>query len=344
LTTKALAGFNQFANRVIAGCESYNAPSKVLIVVNIEAENIVSPSRLKIFHEIAKCGSIRAASEVLGVAPSSVSRQVALLEHEMGTSLLERTSSGVNLTHAGKMVANYARSVVLGYDSLRSDLDDARGRRRKLIRLALVESVLTSGPISAITEFRRRFDTVVFQIEVMPAPKVIECVKRDECDIGITFCPIADPSIVSIMKFPEPIGLVMPKDHALAGRLSVGLADLAELPLALPATGFSVRQILDEVCASTGMVLEPVMVSNAFESLRNFVLCGGGGAVLPWRAGQGNDSRLVNIPIAEPRLRSGWLEVMTQRNRRLPRVTTLFLEMLELGLQSRPVDTSASAP
>jgi DNA-binding transcriptional LysR family regulator len=300
----------------------------------------MSTVRLRIFHEIAKAGSIRAASEVLGVAPSSVSRQVMVLEHEMGTALLERSASGVKLTHAGKMVANYARSVVLGYDSLRSDLDDIRGRRRKLIRLALVESVLISGPISAITEFRRRFDTVFFQIAVMPAPKVIECVKRDECDIGITFCPRPDPGIVSVMKFAEPISLVVQHEHPLAQRRSISLSDLSDIPLALPARDFSVRQIFDEACAEAGIDFDPVMVSNAFESLRNFVICGGGGAILPWRAGHGSDVRLANIPIDGERLRTSWLEVMTQRNRRLPRVTSLFLETLAMGLRNRSLDAA----
>ncbi len=61
--------------------------------------------------------SIRKASELLDIAPSSVSRKVALLEQQIGTVLLERTSSGVRLTHAGVLVADYARSVVLDYDS-----------------------------------------------------------------------------------------------------------------------------------------------------------------------------------------------------------------------------------
>lgn len=241
----------------------------------------MSTVRLRIFHEIAKAGSIRAASEVLGVAPSSVSRQVMVLEHEMGTALLERSTSGVKLTDAGKMVANYARSVVLGYDSLRSDLDDIRGRRRKLIRLALVESVLISGPISAITEFRRRFDTVFFQIEVMPAPKVIECVKRDECEIGITFCPRPDPGIVSVLKFAEPIRLVVKHEHPLGQRRSVSLTDLSDIPLALPARDLSVRQIFDEACA-TAPLMQKLASRSSIETSWPPRTLGGAAAGVHW--------------------------------------------------------------
>ncbi len=62
------------------------------------------PGELRAFHVVAQTGSIRKASEALDVAPSSVSRKIALIEHQIGTTLLERTAAGVVLTHAGRMV------------------------------------------------------------------------------------------------------------------------------------------------------------------------------------------------------------------------------------------------
>ena len=53
------------------------------------------PSELRAFHTVAQSGSIRKASEILNISPSSVSRRVALLEHEIGTALLDPTSATV---------------------------------------------------------------------------------------------------------------------------------------------------------------------------------------------------------------------------------------------------------
>ncbi len=61
------------------------------------------PSELRAFYAVAQSGSIRKASELLDIAPSSVSRKVAVLEQQIGTVLLERTSIGVRLTHAGSL-------------------------------------------------------------------------------------------------------------------------------------------------------------------------------------------------------------------------------------------------
>src|ERR1700757_3505003 len=96
------------------------------------------PGALRFFYEVSQTGSIRKASESLGVAPSSVSRQIAVLERQLGTRLFARSSEGVELTHAGKMVADFARVVLLDYDALRADLDDLRGVRRALVRVVVV--------------------------------------------------------------------------------------------------------------------------------------------------------------------------------------------------------------
>jgi DNA-binding transcriptional LysR family regulator len=89
---------------------------------------------MRAFYEVVCTGSIRRASERLNTSPSSVSRQIALLEHEIGTALFDREATGMTPTHAGRLVAEYARSVVLDYDGLRADLNDLKGDRRALRR------------------------------------------------------------------------------------------------------------------------------------------------------------------------------------------------------------------
>src|SRR6202044_3357734 len=120
------------------------------------------PGPLRAFHEAVQAGSIRKASERLGLAPSSVSRQIAVLEALMGTSLFNRSLGGVVLTHAGALVAEYAQSAVMDFDTLRLDLDDLKGSRG-LIRVAMVESIASDGPVKAASAFRKTFKGVAFE-------------------------------------------------------------------------------------------------------------------------------------------------------------------------------------
>jgi DNA-binding transcriptional LysR family regulator len=290
------------------------------------------PSELRAFHAVAQSGSIRKAAEVLAVAPSSVSRKVSLLEHQIGTTLLQRTSTGVALTHAGAMVAEYARSVVLDYDSLRADLNDARGSRHKMVRLETVESIVSGGLIDAVANFRARFDSVLFRITIVPAPKVVEDVQRGECDVGITFCCPPQPDVLTLTSVPEPIILAVSKTHPLANAGKAALQDLKGIPLALPDVTFGVRRIFDRAIQEAGLArdITPVVNSNSFEALRDFVRCDAGAAILPYRAmlRESTYNWLHAVSLDHPSLADTTIDVIALRKHKLPRVVTSFIEVL----------------
>ncbi len=290
---------------------------------------------LRAFEETARAGSIRKASQSLGLAPSSVSRSVAVLEHEMGTRLLERRAGGVALTHAGELVAAYARSVLLDYDSLRADLDDVRGTQRRLVRIVLVESVASYGPIGAIAKFTEKYRSVSFQLRLVPAPRVVEAVRQDQCEIGLAFCAEAAPDITILARVPEPIMLAVPIGIELAG--TADLRAIAGLRLALPDTDFGIRRIFDRACARAGVQIAPVLTSNVFETLRDFVRCGAGAAILPMRAiaRAALAGELRAIALDDPPFRDATIDVVVLRKRRLPRVVKAFADILIAQIQSQ---------
>ncbi len=300
------------------------------------ARIVMFPRELRAFHAVAQMGSIRKASEFLNVSPSSISRIVALLEHEIGTVLIDRTSAGVSLTHAGKLVAEYARSVVLDYDSLRSDLNDARGSRRKLLRLESVESIVSGGLMEAVAAFRAKFDSVAFRVTIVPAPQVVDDVQRGECDLGLTFCCPPQTEVIKLASVSEPIIVVVPNDHPLAGSTSLTLQDLRATPLALPDVTFGVRRIFDRAVHEAGLAeeLSPTVSSNSFEALRDFVRCGAGVAVLPYRAvlRESTHKWLKAIPIDHPVFTKTTIDVIALRKHRLPKVVNAFIEQLVLTL------------
>lgn len=290
------------------------------------------PFELRSLHVVAKTGSIRKASDALGVAPSSVSRKIALLEHRIGTRLLERTAYGVVLTHAGTLVAEYARNVVLDYESLRADLNDWKGNRRRLVGLAVVESALFAGLVDAVAAFRAKFPEVSFRLNTKPAPEVVDEVKRGACDLGLTFCCTPQPDIVTVARIPEPIVLAVPNDHPFAGAASVQLSDLKGLMLGLPESTFGVRRVLDRACHDSGLgaALSPAFTSNSFEALRTFVEQGAGVAVLPRRAvlGAGQVRPLKGVPIAHELLTDTTIDIVILQRRRTPRVISDFIQQL----------------
>lgn len=292
------------------------------------------PDPLRVFYEAGRHGSIRKASDNLGLAPSSVSRQVAILERQVGTKLFERSENGVTLTHAGQLVANFARTVLLDYDSLRSDLDDLKGRRRSLIRIAAVESVVAVNPIAAIAAFRSRFDGVSFRLRMMAASEVVNAVKAGEVDIGATFCPKPDFELMTIMRIPEPVIAATPIHHPLASRESISLPELAQFSIALPEANFGVRQFFDQACHACGLSLTPTLSSNSFEALREFARCGAGISILPKGALLLSQSEYVKaISLESEYLSETYVEFLALRNRRHSNVLKQFIADLKKTIE-----------
>lgn len=285
------------------------------------------PGSLRTFHAVVKAGSITRAAKNLGLAASSVSRQIAIIERQIGTTLLERSPNGVDLTYAGALVAEYAARALADFDNLRAELNDTRGTRRS-IRLAIVESAAAGGITEAIASFRADYPMVSFIVHMMPAPAVVDAIKSRDCEVGITFSTIKDSAITNIATVSEPVVMMLPKDHILAGRNSVALKEIASLPVALPERGFAVRDTFEEVCIAEGVHFSPVLESNTFEVMREFVRCGGGAAILPYRAAIKNRAESPVLTITAPALQAATLNLIALRQYRTPRIVGRFIGRL----------------
>jgi DNA-binding transcriptional LysR family regulator len=289
------------------------------------------PGGLRAFHEAVRAGSIRGASESLNLAPSSVSRQIQLLEHQMGAPLFDRSAGGVVPTHAGKLVAEFARSVLLDYDSLRADINEKRGIRRGFIRMAAVESTISERAVFAITAFRERFPEVSFRLRMLPAAKVIEAVKLGEVDLGVTFCAPPDTALTLLARFSEPVVLAVSPNHDWAHRTSVRMAELQLIPLGLPEQTFGVRRIIDAAAQAAGIELQPALTSDSFEALRGFARQGGGGSLLPRLSiePERKANILKSILIDVPALNETTADVIVLKSRRPGRLLKLFFDEIE---------------
>src|ERR1700751_3317876 len=78
--------------------------------------------RLRMLHEFAARGSIARTAEALGYTPSAVSQQLAVLEREAGTPLLDRTARSAGLTDAGRRLASYAERILAMVEEAEADL------------------------------------------------------------------------------------------------------------------------------------------------------------------------------------------------------------------------------
>ena len=140
---------------------------------------------LRYFFEAARAGSIRQAAEHIHVAPSAISRQIAKLEHEFGSPLLERHSNGVRLTPAGKLLAGQLQLTVRDLARVRSQIDELKGLRRGEVGIYCIEGLVDTYLPRAIAEFHQQYPDITFNITVASTDQIIERLLADETDIGI---------------------------------------------------------------------------------------------------------------------------------------------------------------
>lgn len=286
------------------------------------------PDPIRAFLLVVQTGSVRKASERLGLAPSSVSRQIAILERQIGSALFQRSLNRLTVTHAGALVADYAEGVVTGFDALRSDINDMRGSQR-LITVAMVESVVSSGPAEAVRQFRAIHPGVSFDFHVLPAPQVTSAVRSGDCDIGIAFCCPASSDIRIVSRVSEPL-ILLGRPGLVASDTKIALSLLTDHSVAMPKSTFGIRQIFEQACAEQNLAIKPALETNSFEALRDFVRAGAGVAIVPLRAAIREQQRGVAwcYRIDHPAFVGSTLDLIVTTGQRLPRLNRIFLNLL----------------
>jgi len=208
---------------------------------------------LRYFLESACLGSIRKAAERLHVAPSAVSRQIAMLEADYGLPLFERLATGMRLTEAGEVFARQARATLRDFERLQSEIDDFQQLRRGTVRIVTVWAPAASIIFEAIAEFSLEYPGIEFDVEVIGGAEIIAAVTNEECDIAIGFEPSPHLAVEEMASLRDPIVAVMHPDHPLASHRALTLRQIANHPVALPDLSTITRALLDQALASRGI-------------------------------------------------------------------------------------------
>ena len=105
--------------------------------------------QLRTFMHVADLGSLSRAAERLHLSQPALSRQIKLLEEEVGEALLKRTGRGVEITEAGQVLAGRASRILSEMERLHADMADYKGRIRGQVVLGLPPSagLFVGGPL-----------------------------------------------------------------------------------------------------------------------------------------------------------------------------------------------------
>lgn len=186
--------------------------------------------RLRFLREFEERGTLAAVAAALGYSPSTVSQQLALLEKDAGTPLLEKAGRGVRLNDAGRLLARHARVLLSAAEAAEADLAALAGDVRGTVRAGGLQSAARRLLVPAVARMRAdrpRVRVEIFELELelaLPGLRLgtVDLVIGDEYDghprprpAGMRFSVLLE----------EPIKVVLPAEHPLAasgGPVAIG--------------------------------------------------------------------------------------------------------------------------
>lgn len=277
--------------------------------------------RLRLLREVALRGTIAGAARSLGLTASAVSQQLAVLEREAGTALLERSPRGVLLTGAGRALCERAAQVLDVLAAARADLDRLTGSLTGPVSIAAVASAAAAVVSPAEQRLRESGPGIAPTVVVAEPTRSLELLAADDVDIAIVdeydYVPLALPDhLVAIDLCVEPLVLVTARD---AAPVPASITALAEQDWVMPpetaACGVAVRS----ACRAAGFEPRVRWDTDDMLLLVRAVAAGHGVAVLPRMA--------VPVDVAPVRIATLDAPVLRRTLRAIVRA----------GSQSRPV-------
>ena len=298
---------------------------------------MISATALRYFAEVVHSGSIRGAAERLYVAPSAISRQIALLEEALGASLLERGRgrSALRLTAAGEILLRHARATDNELQRVQSDIEALKGLRKGHVRLGLPESLIRDFIPEFLVDFSSRFPGISYGVHVAGTPRLLDLLTTDELDLCLSFNAATNPDITVLFERLLPVQVLVARGHPLAKREFLRLGDCADYGLALPDVTISAKRLYDEMFAKAKIRPRMVLESNSYELLRSVSSAGLAISLLNTCLNYKPrpDDGFRYIPLRDPRVRPQRFALCVRNGRDLPIAVLTFLDQIRAALE-----------
>jgi DNA-binding transcriptional LysR family regulator len=186
--------------------------------------------RLRAFALVMDLGSISAAASVQGYTQSAVSQQLAALEREVGTPLVDRSQRPLRSTRAGALLRPHVERVLAALGGAEAAVEDLRGGTAR-IRLAAFPSALSSFVPAAMRDLRRKHSQLVVEVAQLETREAVERLRGGGADLAVVhYMPgIAVPETADLQRrrlVLDHLYIVVPAGHRLARRDAVSLTDL----------------------------------------------------------------------------------------------------------------------
>ena len=240
--------------------------------------------QLEILQAIAETGSFTACGRKLHVSQSAISRQILLLEDELGEPLFLRVGRQVRMTPAAESLVQLGQRVFLDVRETVGAITDRTRDLRGTLRLSGGMTVCLYVFPPLLKQLRRVHPHLDVRLTVALAGRSVQEIRGGRVDAGLLTLPVEETDLVTVPALREELLLVTAPTHQLAKRRKVLARDLAGLPFVLFELGSATRKVIDHFFASQNIEPTIVMDTENVEIIKAMVKTGLGVGIVPYQA------------------------------------------------------------
>lgn len=264
--------------------------------------------QLRYFVAAAEEMSMSRAALRVHVSQPALSRQIALLEEEIGVPLFDRVRKRIHLTEAGGFFLAKARQILCDAESGVQQVREQFGGVRRTLRLGFIGPFLDDLVAPAVREFQQRHPNSRVSLFDLPPSAQIERLRQDELDVAILGnLDERDRELFTVKRLSRHrMAAVLPEGHALAGRSSIKLAALKQEEwISLSNTFFPGRRdFLTDCCRQAGFLPRITAEPDSLPLMLATIATTGGVGLIPAHARKLPHSGCVILPLASPAIQT----------------------------------------
>ena len=240
--------------------------------------------QLEILQAIAETGSFTACGRKLHVSQSAISRQVLLLEEELGEPLFLRVGRQVRMTQAAETLVQLGQRVFQDVRETVGAITDRTRELRGTLRLSGGMTVCLYVFPPLLKHLRRVHPRLDVRLIVATAGRSVQEIRAGHVDAGLLTLPVEESDLVTVPVLREELLLVTMPTHPLAKQRKVAPADLAGEPFVMFESGSATRHVIDRFFVGENIEPTVVMDTENVEIIKAMVKTGLGISIVPYQA------------------------------------------------------------
>lgn len=247
---------------------------------------MIDVKRLRILREVAEQGSFSAAADSLHLTQSAVSQQIAALERETGAVLIDRNRGHLRLTDPGAALVGHAEAVLARLGEAERELQEIAGLRSGRVRVVSFPTAGATLVIKAVAGFRKKHPKVDLRLTEGEPEQSVPQLRAGEHDLALVYdyanVPLAeDRDLERTLLLEERMQLALPKDHRLAAKRSVSLAELCEETWVIGTCAGACSDNVKLACRRAGFEPKVSFESDDYQVHQSLVAAGMGVSLVP---------------------------------------------------------------